>query len=150
MFLVLHISRAEKCGTQRQGFYTPLMRKKFGTSRSWLTKTLFSVLSPLISSLTLFLSDSFTFLPTASLTLSRRGERGDEIKEGLRTGKYNCVKGQQRRTPLPSGLSHTTKVTVFCGHFSQTPTTEWRSVSICHRRENSTHINETNKPHRLI
>lgn len=46
-----------------------------------LTRTLFSVLSALISSLTLFLNDSFTFLPTASRTLSehRRWERTDTL-----------------------------------------------------------------------
>lgn len=53
----------------------PLLKKQHKSSTSGLTKTLFSVLSPLISSLTLFLSDSFTFLPTASLTLSARGEK---------------------------------------------------------------------------
>lgn len=53
------------------------MKRQVGSSRGRLTRTLFSVLSPLISSLTLFLSDSFTFLPTASRTLSehRRQER---------------------------------------------------------------------------
>lgn len=53
----------------------PLMKKKVESGRSGLTKTLFSVLSPLISSLTLFLSDSFTFLPMASRTLSEHSTK---------------------------------------------------------------------------
>lgn len=66
---------------QRQKERVTLMKRQVGSSRGRLTRTLFSVLSPLISSLTLFLSDSFTFLPTASRTLSehRRQER-DRLK----------------------------------------------------------------------
>lgn len=68
----------------RQAGHVGLKERQVGSSRGRLTRTLFSVLSPLISSLTLFLSDSFTFLPTASRTLSehRRQERTHKLSFG--------------------------------------------------------------------
>lgn len=65
-----HLKKRRMEEKKSDTLYFSLMKKKLENSKSWLTKTLFSVLSPLISSFTLFLSDSFTFLPRASLTLS--------------------------------------------------------------------------------
>lgn len=61
-----------------------LMKKKPESGCSWLTRTLFSILSPLISSLTRFLSDNFTFLPTASLTLSIHRREKRQTEESFR------------------------------------------------------------------
>lgn len=77
---------------------------------SRLTRTLFSVLSPLISSLTRLLSDSFTFLPTASLTLSAQKKQGrDEIKRRKETALKQredtwTSNYLRRRAKIPSRL----------------------------------------------
>lgn len=86
--------------------FTFLIKKRLESSGRWLTRTLFSVLSPLISSLTLLLSDSFTFLPTASLTLSTQSR--EEIR---------WSRGETLYTFKERGVENLNATTLFRGLF---------------------------------